>query len=326
MSELHTSVYFKTDNNKKNEQINNLFRCNDFEKFMEIAAAINPSQGKELAAQLIAIAEQPTNLSVESMDQISDFTVANFVHGILGDELAENIVNFIHHLLPESQVHAWGHGDDDPWEYWIKVENGIVQRQDDEPFQSKEDDNDIRSTIYTWWHKGMPDAIKVGFLNDGNRIDLEDEYVVFTGKMRFGSRDEMEELAAEYEANVQKSINKKTTLLVVGEKPGASKLKKAEELGIKVIDEIKFLKSVDEYEVNLEDEFIVFTGEFRLGSREEIKELTEDNAGKVQQSIDKKTTLLVVGNNPNELTVKKAKELDIKVINEKEYLYLIDEE
>ena len=35
-------------------------------------------------------------------------------------------------------------------------------------------------------------------------------------------------------------------MLVVGEKPGASKLKKAEELDIKVIDERKFLEMVGE--------------------------------------------------------------------------------
>ncbi len=84
--------------------------------------------------------------------------------------------------------------------------------------------------------------LKEGFLNE---IDLEEEYIVFTGKMENGSREEMEELAEDYGANVQKSINGKTTILVVGAKPGASKLNKAEELNVRIISESEFNNIVD---------------------------------------------------------------------------------
>ena len=59
------------------------------------------------------------------------------------------------------------------------------------------------------------------------------------------TREEMEELAEEYGAMVQKSINGKTTILVVGKKPGASKLDKAKELNVRIISEVEFNNIVD---------------------------------------------------------------------------------
>ena len=50
----------------------------------------------------------------------------------------------------------------------------------------------------------------------------------------------MEELAKDCGAIVQKSVNSKTTLLVVGEKPGASKLNKAKELNVRIVSETEF--------------------------------------------------------------------------------------
>jgi NAD-dependent DNA ligase len=63
--------------------------------------------------------------------------------------------------------------------------------------------------------------------------------------MENGTREEMEELAEEFGAIVQKSINGKTTILVVGSKPGSSKLNKAKELDVKIITEVEFNNIVE---------------------------------------------------------------------------------
>jgi len=78
-----------------------------------------------------------------------------------------------------------------------------------------------------------------------NDLDLDDEFIVFTGKMEQGTRVEMEDAAEEHGANIQKSINGKTTILVVGAKPGNSKLSKAKELGVRVISESEFNSAVE---------------------------------------------------------------------------------
>jgi BRCT domain type II-containing protein len=78
-----------------------------------------------------------------------------------------------------------------------------------------------------------------------DEIDLENEYVVFTGKLNGGTRYDIEKFAKKLGANVQKSLNSKTTLLVVGEKPGPSKVSKAKQLGIKIINEAEYSDLVE---------------------------------------------------------------------------------
>lgn len=78
-----------------------------------------------------------------------------------------------------------------------------------------------------------------------NELEFDDEFIVFTGKMAHRTRDEMAELAEEHGAKVQKSINGKTTILVVGAKPGNSKLSKAEEFGVRIFTESEFNIVVD---------------------------------------------------------------------------------
>ena len=64
--------------------------------------------------------------------------------------------------------------------------------------------------------------------------------LVFTGVFSAGSRAEMEYDAEELGAKVQKAVNSKTNYLVCGSKVGASKLAKAEALGVKVLSEAEY--------------------------------------------------------------------------------------
>ncbi|BHH84725.1 BRCT domain-containing protein [Desulforhopalus sp. 52FAK] len=66
--------------------------------------------------------------------------------------------------------------------------------------------------------------------------------IVFTGTMRKGGRDEMKQQAKNLGAKVGSSITGKTDLLVCGAKVGASKMKKAEDLGVKILSEDEYLQ------------------------------------------------------------------------------------
>lgn len=57
-------------------------------------------------------------------------------------------------------------------------------------------------------------------------------------------REELEQMVAENGGKLQSSVNNKTTFVVAGLKPGASKVKKAEQLGVQIISEEDFLSKL----------------------------------------------------------------------------------
>ena len=70
---------------------------------------------------------------------------------------------------------------------------------------------------------------------------------------------------------------------------------------------------------------LMFTGGFQKMSRSEAKSIVENNGGKVLGSVSKKLDLLVVGDSkPTKKKMLKAKELNIKIISEKEWNKILD--
>lgn len=66
--------------------------------------------------------------------------------------------------------------------------------------------------------------------------------IVFTGVLPNLERDAAESVAKQYGAKVTKSILKKTSLVVIGEEAGPSKVKKIKDFGIKAITEAGFIE------------------------------------------------------------------------------------
>jgi DNA ligase (NAD+) len=73
---------------------------------------------------------------------------------------------------------------------------------------------------------------------------LAGQVVVITGTLAAMSREEAREAARAAGATVTDSVSKKTTLLVVGAEAG-SKLKKAQDLGVRIADEAEFLRLLE---------------------------------------------------------------------------------
>ena len=74
---------------------------------------------------------------------------------------------------------------------------------------------------------------------------LEGKSVVVTGTLEGFSRDGAEEAITARGGKSPGSVSKKTTAVVVGEGPGASKLTKAEELAIPILDEAAFVQLLE---------------------------------------------------------------------------------
>ena len=77
------------------------------------------------------------------------------------------------------------------------------------------------------------------YINHDN-APLKGQSFVVTGTLTDRGREEAEDLLREKGATVTSSVTKNTTALIAGAKPGASKVTKAEKLGIKVISEAEF--------------------------------------------------------------------------------------
>ena len=82
-------------------------------------------------------------------------------------------------------------------------------------------------------------GVRPVYVNHDN-APLKGQSFVVTGALTDLGREEAEDLLREKGATVTSSVTKNTTALIAGAKPGASKVTKAEKLGIKVISEAEF--------------------------------------------------------------------------------------
>ena len=89
------------------------------------------------------------------------------------------------------------------------------------------------------------------------------------------------------------------------------------DLGVEV--EIPKVKIVD---LKLQDRSFVLTGELKTMTRDEAKEKIRALGGDISSSVSKNTSYVIVGKNPGS-KYDKARELRVKVLNEKDFIGLI---
>ena len=70
----------------------------------------------------------------------------------------------------------------------------------------------------------------------------------------------------------------------------------------------------------LKNKTFMLTGKLNGVSRAEAKSLIEKNSGKIISNVNKKLDYLIIGEKPTTKKVNTAKELNIKIINQKEWL------
>tara|TARA_R100000458_G_C8239765_1_gene219152 strand:- start:16 stop:543 length:528 start_codon:yes stop_codon:yes gene_type:complete len=152
--------------------------------------------------------------------------------------------------------------------------------------------------------------------------------VVITGVLTDITRNQAKDIVEKAGGKLSECISKNTDLLITGENVG-SKLEKAESLGIKVITEKDFIRYIN-YDITIDTESllnqtVVVTGTLRKYTREEVQELVEAAGGKLTGAVSNNTDLVVTGDKAGS-KLEKAKELGTKVVDEDEFLALIDSE
>ena len=68
----------------------------------------------------------------------------------------------------------------------------------------------------------------------------------------------------------------------------------------------------------------MLTGKLNGISRAEAKSLIEKNSGKIVSNVSKKLDFLIIGKKPTVKKINTAKELNINVINQSEWIKMLD--
>ncbi|MCP4354203.1 MAG: NAD-dependent DNA ligase LigA [Proteobacteria bacterium] len=135
-----------------------------------------------------------------------------------------------------------------------KLTNSIINKevlQDFAAANSKQNKKHVENIIHFFEHEKGNEIIKQ-FLEKGVEITdyileevednpFKDKIVVLTGTLEVLKRTEAKDFLKTCGAKVGSAVSKKTDLVIAGKAAG-SKLKKAEELGVKTINEQEFLK------------------------------------------------------------------------------------
>ncbi|OGF00296.1 MAG: hypothetical protein A3I07_01365 [Candidatus Doudnabacteria bacterium RIFCSPLOWO2_02_FULL_42_9] len=107
----------------------------------------------------------------------------------------------------------------------------------------------VAESVYSWFNKSANKDLVSGLIDAGVRIEnvkikttaLTGKSIVVTGSLDTMSREEAKEAVREAGGDWVSSVSKNTDFIVVGDSPG-SKADKAENLGIKILNEKEFLK------------------------------------------------------------------------------------
>ena len=103
----------------------------------------------------------------------------------------------------------------------------------------------------------------------------------------------------------------------------------ANELNIKVLDELEkvlIIKNTTHKKIDglLKDKTFLVTGKLNGISRAEVKSLIEVNSGTTVSTVSKKLNYLIIGEKPTKKKVDNAKQLNIKIIDQAEFLEMLN--
>ena len=103
----------------------------------------------------------------------------------------------------------------------------------------------------------------------------------------------------------------------------------ANEINVKVLNELeKVLKIKNTLEKQnnglLKDKSFLVTGKLNGISRAEVKSLIEENSGTTVSSVSNKLNYLITGEKPTKRKVDSAKQLKIKIINQNEFMQMLN--
>ncbi|MCD6471268.1 NAD-dependent DNA ligase LigA [bacterium] len=145
-------------------------------------------------------------------------------------------------------------------------------------------------------------------LNSKFKISKISDLVKFFQNMSLEKLQEIHDIGPEVAQSIYHWFRDKNNIAL---------LKKLEKNGVKLI-----VPKISKKKRILQGKTFIFTGELEEFTREEAKEKVRELGGNVSSSVSKNTDFVVVGKNPGS-KYERAKQLGVKIIDEKQFLKLI---
>ena len=172
-------------------------------------------------------------------------------------------------------------------------------------------------------------------INNSKKINL-DKFIFSLGIRHIGQ--ENAKILASFFQSIEKfkkfinNNNKNQTLKNLMELDGIGETQMesmenffSNKINVKITEDLIKHLEINKYELKsksgiFSDKKIMFTGAFKNMSRSEAKSIAENNGGKVLGSVSKKLDYLVVGETkPTKKKIDQAKDLNVKILSEKEW-------
>ena len=100
-------------------------------------------------------------------------------------------------------------------------------------------------------------------------------------------------------------------------------------INLRILNELEKVLNIKNLKIEkkdglLKDKSFLVTGKLNNISRAEVKSLIEENSGTTVSSVSKKLNYLITGEKPTKRKIESAKMLKIKIINQEEFLKMLN--
>ena len=198
-------------------------------------------------------AEKSAENLVKAIAERKTVDLARFIYGLGIRHVGEESAQLLSKQIPNSKLSSFAKATADKQIPISKITK-LYQDLSLEELEKLEDVGPIvAGSIYEWFHDKHNLALLERLEESGVEIKsqlstvksqkLKDKTFVLTGTLNGLTRDEAKAKIRELGGDISSSVSKNTDFVVAGAEPG-SKLEKAQELGVKVLNEEEFSKII----------------------------------------------------------------------------------
>ena len=199
MSEIWSQLFVRHAKANKHKQIVKLLRlCAEtgqgaHDEALKVVGVINGRIDDQAAQSLVA--DLRVQLASGAADTIAGFAV---YQGRVGSDVAshvESLLGALRSISYDVDARVYACGDDDPWELFARVDDGVVVTEQFEPDSGK-DEVALRRGVYAWWHHGLDAEVQQGYLYDDRQRDPAIENYAVVDRKTSGQKITADDWAA----------------------------------------------------------------------------------------------------------------------------------